>query len=167
MRKSEYKRSGAPFLFFSHLTSLSPFSPHPHTKSHTSQWPPSKVTTTTLSHPFLALFDTSVLFCQLEHAHRLSFLSLTINYTTAMSRPQFFRVDRKILLLGSGFVAEPCVEYLCRRPENKLTIGNVSFPFIMERSDWRMSEGECRTMNEKKTDNLNIESCLWWRIRGR
>ncbi|KAG0033716.1 saccharopine dehydrogenase (NADP+, L-glutamate-forming) [Podila clonocystis] len=29
---------------------------------------------------------------------------------------------KKILLLGSGFVAEPCVEYLCRRPENKLTI---------------------------------------------
>ncbi|KAF9357173.1 saccharopine dehydrogenase (NADP+, L-glutamate-forming), partial [Mortierella sp. AD094] len=28
----------------------------------------------------------------------------------------------KILLLGSGFVAEPCVEYLSRRPENKLTI---------------------------------------------
>ncbi|KAF9437322.1 saccharopine dehydrogenase (NADP+, L-glutamate-forming) [Entomortierella beljakovae] len=29
---------------------------------------------------------------------------------------------KKILLLGSGFVAEPCVEYLSRRPENKLTI---------------------------------------------
>ncbi|KAG0290418.1 saccharopine dehydrogenase (NADP+, L-glutamate-forming), partial [Dissophora globulifera] len=29
---------------------------------------------------------------------------------------------KKILLLGSGFVAEPCVEYLCRRPENKVTI---------------------------------------------
>ncbi|KAF9430821.1 saccharopine dehydrogenase (NADP+, L-glutamate-forming) [Podila epigama] len=31
-------------------------------------------------------------------------------------------MTKKILLLGSGFVAEPCVEYLCRRPENKLTI---------------------------------------------
>ncbi|KAF8939980.1 saccharopine dehydrogenase [Dissophora ornata] len=30
--------------------------------------------------------------------------------------------SKKILLLGSGFVAEPCVEYLCRRPENKVTI---------------------------------------------
>ncbi|ORY00125.1 saccharopine dehydrogenase [Basidiobolus meristosporus CBS 931.73] len=31
--------------------------------------------------------------------------------------------DRKILLLGSGYVAGPCVEYLSRRPENKITIG--------------------------------------------
>lgn len=30
---------------------------------------------------------------------------------------------RKILLLGSGFVAAPCVEYLVRKPENKVTIG--------------------------------------------
>lgn len=30
---------------------------------------------------------------------------------------------RKILLLGSGFVAPPCVEYLVRKPENKVTIG--------------------------------------------
>ncbi|KAG0367714.1 saccharopine dehydrogenase [Gamsiella multidivaricata] len=29
---------------------------------------------------------------------------------------------KKILLLGSGFVAEPCLEYLCRRSENKITI---------------------------------------------
>ncbi|KAF9934012.1 saccharopine dehydrogenase (NADP+, L-glutamate-forming) [Linnemannia zychae] len=29
---------------------------------------------------------------------------------------------KKILLLGSGFVAEPCVEYLSRRPENKITV---------------------------------------------
>lgn len=31
--------------------------------------------------------------------------------------------SRKILLLGSGFVAAPFVEYVLRRPENKLTIG--------------------------------------------
>ncbi|KAK9766504.1 saccharopine dehydrogenase (NADP+, L-glutamate-forming) [Basidiobolus ranarum] len=31
--------------------------------------------------------------------------------------------DRKILLLGSGYVAGPCVEYLTRRAENKITIG--------------------------------------------
>lgn len=30
---------------------------------------------------------------------------------------------RKILLLGSGFVAEPFVKYVTRRPENKVTIG--------------------------------------------
>ncbi|KAK3823519.1 MAG: saccharopine dehydrogenase [Benniella sp.] len=30
---------------------------------------------------------------------------------------------KQILLLGSGFVAEPCLEYLCRRPENKITVG--------------------------------------------
>ncbi|RKP36015.1 saccharopine dehydrogenase [Dimargaris cristalligena] len=34
--------------------------------------------------------------------------------------------DRKILLLGSGFVAGPCAEYLVRRPENKLTIASRS-----------------------------------------
>lgn len=38
---------------------------------------------------------------------------------------------KKILLLGSGFVAQPCAEYVLRRPENSLTIGelrSVSFP---------------------------------------
>ena len=29
----------------------------------------------------------------------------------------------KILLLGSGFVALPCAEYITRNPENELTIG--------------------------------------------
>ncbi|CAO3701999.1 unnamed protein product [Rhizopus stolonifer] len=32
--------------------------------------------------------------------------------------------DKKILLLGSGFVAAPCVEYLARKPENKITIAS-------------------------------------------
>jgi saccharopine dehydrogenase-like NADP-dependent oxidoreductase len=41
---------------------------------------------------------------------------------------------RKILLLGSGFVAAPCVEYLARKPENKITIGKVFyFQFIVFR----------------------------------
>ncbi|RCI06831.1 hypothetical protein CU098_013936, partial [Rhizopus stolonifer] len=31
---------------------------------------------------------------------------------------------KKILLLGSGFVAAPCVEYLARKPENKITIAS-------------------------------------------
>ena len=30
---------------------------------------------------------------------------------------------KKILLLGSGFVARPCAEYIVRNPLNQLTIG--------------------------------------------
>jgi spermidine synthase len=30
---------------------------------------------------------------------------------------------RKVLLLGSGFVARPCAEYVARDPSNELTIG--------------------------------------------
>jgi spermidine synthase / saccharopine dehydrogenase (NADP+, L-glutamate-forming) len=33
--------------------------------------------------------------------------------------------ERKILLLGSGFVALPCVEYLARDPFNHVTIGKI------------------------------------------
>ncbi|KAI8976457.1 saccharopine dehydrogenase [Pilobolus umbonatus] len=32
--------------------------------------------------------------------------------------------QKNILLLGSGFVAAPCVEYLVRKPENKVTIAS-------------------------------------------
>lgn len=32
---------------------------------------------------------------------------------------------RRILLLGSGYVARPCAEYVLRRPENHLTVGNI------------------------------------------
>lgn len=31
--------------------------------------------------------------------------------------------EKKILILGSGLVAKPCVEYLLRNEKNKLTIG--------------------------------------------
>lgn len=31
----------------------------------------------------------------------------------------------KILVLGSGMVARPCVEYLVRNPKNNVTIGKV------------------------------------------
>lgn len=31
--------------------------------------------------------------------------------------------EKKVLLLGSGFVARPCAEYVVRDPSNKLTIG--------------------------------------------
>lgn len=30
--------------------------------------------------------------------------------------------DKKILLLGAGYVAGPCLDYLLRRPENKVTV---------------------------------------------
>lgn len=33
--------------------------------------------------------------------------------------------DISILLLGSGAVAGPCVDYLLRNPRNKLTIGEL------------------------------------------
>lgn len=33
---------------------------------------------------------------------------------------------KKILLLGSGFVARPCAEYIVRKPSNSLTIGPSS-----------------------------------------
>ena len=32
----------------------------------------------------------------------------------------------KILVLGSGMVARPCVEYLVRDPKNEVTIGKTS-----------------------------------------
>lgn len=36
---------------------------------------------------------------------------------------------RKVLLLGSGFVARPCAEYIVRDPTNELTIGEHSLMF--------------------------------------
>ncbi len=32
---------------------------------------------------------------------------------------------KRVLLLGSGFVARPCAEYIVRNPENELTIGKL------------------------------------------
>jgi hypothetical protein len=34
---------------------------------------------------------------------------------------------KKVLLLGSGFVARPCAEYLVRDPSNELTVGTLQF----------------------------------------
>lgn len=34
-------------------------------------------------------------------------------------------VSKKILVLGSGMVAKPCVDYLLRDPRNSVTIGMV------------------------------------------
>jgi len=38
---------------------------------------------------------------------------------------------RKVLLLGSGFVARPCAEYIVRDPSNELIIGNLPFLCIV------------------------------------
>lgn len=38
------------------------------------------------------------------------------------------KAEKKVLLLGSGFVARPCAEYIVRDPSNKLTIGEYIFP---------------------------------------
>jgi saccharopine dehydrogenase (NADP+, L-glutamate forming) len=38
----------------------------------------------------------------------------------------------KILVLGSGMVASPCLEYLSRNPRNRITLGNTSFPDYLE-----------------------------------
>ncbi|CAJ0629275.1 5022_t:CDS:10 [Entrophospora sp. SA101] len=45
--------------------------------------------------------------------------TISVNITTIN---KLILENRKILLLGSGFVAGPAVEYILRRPENKLTI---------------------------------------------
>ena len=37
---------------------------------------------------------------------------------------------KKILLLGSGFVARPCAEYVVRRPNNVLTIGEFAIALL-------------------------------------
>ena len=36
---------------------------------------------------------------------------------------------KKVLLLGSGFVARPCAEYVIRDPSNELTIGKCNFHY--------------------------------------
>lgn len=39
--------------------------------------------------------------------------------------------QKKILVLGSGLVAKPCVDYLLRNPDNELTVGRcISAPFL-------------------------------------
>lgn len=37
----------------------------------------------------------------------------------------------KILVLGSGMVARPCVEYLVRNPKNIVTIGKYPGPSVV------------------------------------
>ena len=33
--------------------------------------------------------------------------------------------EKKILVLGSGMVAPPCIEYLTRNPKNIVTVGRI------------------------------------------
>lgn len=44
---------------------------------------------------------------------------------------------KKILLLGSGFVARPCAEYIVRNPTNELTIGELSY-IVITPNDWKI-----------------------------
>lgn len=37
--------------------------------------------------------------------------------------------EKKVLVLGSGMVAKPCVDYLLRDANNKLTIGKQTLCF--------------------------------------
>jgi hypothetical protein len=45
-------------------------------------------------------------------------LPASITFTSAMA-------SMKILILGSGMVAPPCLEYLTRSPENRITLGMI------------------------------------------
>jgi hypothetical protein len=37
-------------------------------------------------------------------------------------------IDKKILMLGSGMVVSPCLEYLARNPVNYFTVGELGPP---------------------------------------
>lgn len=41
-----------------------------------------------------------------------------------------------VLLLGAGLVAEPCLEYVLRRPENNVVIGTASNQAIRYRCEF-------------------------------
>lgn len=70
-------------------------------------------------------------------------------------RPKFGRAakasgtHKKILLLGSGYVARPCAEYLVRNPTNVLTIGELGMISSERRNfDIRVA---CRTLSSAQT----------------
>ncbi|CAG8593650.1 6280_t:CDS:10 [Cetraspora pellucida] len=62
--------------------------------------------------------------------------------------------ERKILLIGSGFVARPTVEYILRRPENHLTIAcrRISHAETLSRSFPRATSISLDVANEKALD---------------
>lgn len=65
-----------------------------------------------------------------EKVHRAAFVLPTFAQKVVdAARPQISEgakqaAPKKILLLGSGFVAQPCADYILRRPENSLTVAS-------------------------------------------
>lgn len=67
-----------------------------------------------------------------EDVHRAAFTLPTFaqNVVDASKKPAAAKAagsPKKVLLLGSGFVAQPAADYILRRAENSLTIGQSSF----------------------------------------
>ena len=59
---------------------------------------------------------------------------------------------RKILLLGSGFVAKPTLDYLARDPNNHITVGELP---ISEDCGWQLA---CRTLSKAKQLTENVQN---------
>lgn len=61
---------------------------------------------------------------------------------------------KKVLLLGSGFVARPCAEYIVRNPLNELTIG-MYFHHVIDRS-FNYTFTACRTLASSEALALDL-----------
>ncbi|CAG8567025.1 26114_t:CDS:10 [Dentiscutata erythropus] len=70
--------------------------------------------------------------------------------------------ERKILLIGSGFVARPTVEYILRRPENLLTVAcrRISHAETLARSFPRATPISLDVTKEKELDAVVSEHDL-------
>ena len=66
------------------------------------------------------------------------------NFGRELLKVQQNKQAKKILLLGSGFVARPCAEYIVRDPSNELTVGELH----IEDTSFRFSDplSACRTL---------------------
>jgi spermidine synthase / saccharopine dehydrogenase (NADP+, L-glutamate-forming) len=66
------------------------------------------------------------------------------NFGRELLKVQQSKQAKKILLLGSGFVARPCAEYIVRDPSNELTVGELH----IEDTSFRLSDplSACRTL---------------------
>lgn len=51
-----------------------------------------------------------------------------------------------ILVLGSGLVARPCIEYLLRSPKNRVTVGVYLLPSSLLRFAHKFEKLACRTL---------------------
>ena len=58
--------------------------------------------------------------------------------------------QKKVLLLGSGFVARPCAEYIIRDPSNQLTIGKSWLPISKMSYGYLSFILACRTLASAK-----------------